>query len=310
MSGDVKEKAKIAFLKAKQLLKAKKAAKNLKLQNNKNEVKEESLEFNPINKNSEDKCYYCGKDFESHTSICSEDTINASKFPNCSTSAQDIYYTTENKTNPDLVIGDETGLQLSEIKEDPEIDNENSLLENIKSDLLLEDIGFSIPEISLKSESSNLEETNCKICRKILKVPSDVNIKEIVCMTCYKANNNANVQNEFYCENCRKSFADFDTIQKHIVAVHEGKKCDFCNWVYTESHALQTHIQNDHKECMLASVSGLSKSDLANSVPNQRQEGKSYLQYTSKDILDAIEEIKNGMYIFKRILKFASLRNC
>ena len=34
-----------------------------------------------------------------------------------------------------------------------------------------------------------------------------------------------------------------------------------------------------------------------NSVPKQRLKPKRYLQYTKKDFMAAIEEVKNGMYI-------------
>ena len=74
MSNEAKEKAKIAFMKAKQLLKAKKlndqkikqeAIENLAIV----EIKEEPIDFQ--NLTPENKCYYCDKDFELHTEICS-----------------------------------------------------------------------------------------------------------------------------------------------------------------------------------------------------------------------------------------------
>ena len=74
MSNEAKEKAKIAFMKAKQLLKAKKLnAQKIKQEPIENvaivKIKEEPIYFQ--NLAPENKCYYCDKDFELHTEICS-----------------------------------------------------------------------------------------------------------------------------------------------------------------------------------------------------------------------------------------------
>ena len=214
MDEDVKEKAKLAFQKAKQLLKAKKAAQqNLKLQSTENvEMKQEKDTVSSLTTNV--------------------DNFDLPKLP-----------VDGSLKNVHCILCDKTLKVSSKLKKDIKCFQCSKLSfrcnicsHNFKTESVLNHHKRLIHEKAFAGKSCDL----CgQIFRKKSSLTSHINIIH-------------EGRKDFKCDECGKSFTQSIGLKLHIKAIHEGRKdygCHLCNKVYTTKGHLLVHMKSVHEKC-------------------------------------------------------------